>query len=148
MRASNRWLACLIVGILITILSACAPANGAAPRLANTRWRLTAYGEPGSESPVIEGSEVTLHFEAENQASGSGGCNRFEAQYQVSDGRLSFTDLVWTTRACLDEDVEEQEQLYFEALRTAGEFELTEDQLRIWYSDQQGVLNFARVDAP
>ena len=158
MRTRNRGLIYLIIGILILTLSACAPSDGGLPDtgndqpgsetgLANTRWRLVSYGEQGSETQVIEGSEVTLQFEDSNQAGGSGGCNTFGAQYEVLDGRLSFTQIISTEIACTAEGVMEQEQQYFQALQTAGEFELTEGQLTIWYSDGQAVLNFVPMES-
>jgi heat shock protein HslJ len=144
---------------LILTLSACAPSDGALSDtgdnqqpgsetgLANTRWRLVSYGEPGSETQVIEGTEVTLQFEEGNQAGGSGGCNTFGAEYEVLDGSLAFTQIISTEIACTAEGVMEQEQQYFQTLQNAGEFELTNGQLTIRYGDRQGVLNFVPMES-
>jgi heat shock protein HslJ len=143
-----------VVVVLALSLSACAPFGGATPGtgdqqpevdLANTRWRLVSYGEPGSETPVIEGAEPTLEFEEGTQAGGSSGCNSFGAQYQVQGGELSFGEIESTLMACTAEGVMEQEQQYFQALQTAGEFDVTDQQLTIWYGDGQSVLNFVRI---
>jgi heat shock protein HslJ len=144
----------LLVSMLA--LSACAglqdllpetgPPEEPAPTLATTSWELVSYGEPGSEIPVIEETEVTLEFQDDSQAVGYGGCNSFGAQYEVRGGALSFTELITTEIACLQEGVMEQEQAYYDALLNAGEFELAEGQLRIWYQDGQRVLNL--VQAP
>lgn len=154
MKTRNRGLIYLITGILILAMSACTPSDGGLPDtgdnqqpgseagLANTQWSLVSYGQPGSETQVIEGTEVTLQFEAGNQAGGSGSCNTFGAQYEVMDGRLAFTQIISTEIACTIDGVMEQEQQYFQALQTAGEYELTDGQLTIWYGDGQGVLNF------
>lgn len=159
MKTLNTGLVYFLVGVFILTISACAPTNGALPgtgddqepgaetSLLNTRWRLVSYGQPGSETPVIEGTEVTLEFQEGNQAGGSGGCNTFGTQYAVLDGRLSFTEIVSTEIACTAEGVMEQEQQYYQALQTAGEFELTDDQLTIWYGDGQTVLNFVRIES-
>ena len=65
MRTWHRRVVQVMVGLLLVAVSACAPAGGNGPGfdLVGTRWRLTSYGEPGSETPVIEGAEVTLQFQ-------------------------------------------------------------------------------------
>ncbi len=147
MRDLTRASVVVISGVLILALSACALANGDASELEDTRWRLVSYGDPGSQTPVIEETEVTLNFESGGQAGGSGGCNSFGARYQVSDGTISFSEIISTEVYCSPEEVMEQEQQYFEALRTAGDVEVTDDQLRIWYGDGEDVLTFVRSQA-
>ena len=137
------------IGCLILILTACAPVDEPVSPvdLSGTQWRLTSFGEPGSETPVVEETEVTLRFEEEGQAGGSGGCNSFGAQYQISNGEIAFTEIVATEMACPGEGVMEQEMAYFQALRNAETFELTNGELRIWYNDGQGVLNFVSMNS-
>ncbi|RIK39854.1 MAG: hypothetical protein DCC55_16850 [Chloroflexi bacterium] len=141
--------------VLIVILAACAPITvevtptpppetspGTADDLVGTQWTLVSYGIAGAENPVAEGSEVTLSFQADGQAGGSGGCNSYSAPYQAEDGMLTFGEIVSTLMACVDEVVMEQEQQYFQALQTAGQYELAAGQLTIYYDAGQGVLNF------
>lgn len=162
----------LFTGLLVLILAACAaplpdtgaeqtrtapetqgpaatpgltPGPGAEDNLANTQWRLVSFGEPGAEMPVIQATEITLEFEAGGQAVGSGGCNSYGAQYEVLGGALSFDQIIQTEIACTGEGVMEQEQAYFQALQAAGEFELTDGELKIRYDEGQGVLNFTRA---
>jgi heat shock protein HslJ len=165
----NRKIAALIGGLLILVFAACTPQGGPVPNtgatpfpdtaapgpstgtpgpenpLAATRWALVSVGEPGAETPVLQGTEITLEFEEAGQAGGSGGCNSYGAEYEIQDGKLSFDQIVTTEMACLDEGVMEQEQRYYQALQAAGEFELAGDQLKIWFDNRQGVLNFARA---
>jgi hypothetical protein len=47
--------------------------------------------------------------------------------------------------ACSDPAANEQEQKYLSALQTANRYELTENTLRIWYANQQNILNFSRA---
>lgn len=110
--------------------------------LANTRWRLVSFGEPGAETPVVEGSTVTLEFGAGGQVGGSGGCNSYGGQYQVQDSAVSFSEIVSTLMACADERVMQQEQQYLAALQLAGQFELAGQRLTIQYNGGRGVLNF------
>lgn len=143
---------------LFFILPACsqATAGGSTPpsepaepsadtaSLANTQWRLVSFGAPGAETPIIEGSAVTLEFKAEGEAGGSGGCNSYGGQYQVQGDTLLLSEIVSTLMACADEAISQQEQQYFQAMQTIGRFELAGDQLTIWYNNEQGVLNFVR----
>ncbi len=143
----------LLIGALILPLAACAPLSVGNPTtgddrsetsLANTHWRLVSYGRQGSETPVIDGSGLSLQFEEGSQAGGAAGCNTFGAQYEVSDRNLlSMTDIVSTLMACSDEALMEQEAHYLDALRSVKSFELNGESLTIRY--EGGVLNFSRV---
>ena len=129
------------------------PAKSTAPssaenNLANTQWVLVSFGAPDAETPIVEASTITLEFGADGQAGGSGGCNSYGGEYQVQDHTLSFSQINSTLMACADERVMQQEQRYFQALETAGQFELTDDHLAIRYDDGQGVLNFVRATPP
>lgn len=118
---------------------------GPSVQVENTQWTLTSFGLPGDESletPVLTGTTLTLEFQPEGQAVGSGGCNSFGASYKVTDNQISFSKLVSTKIACTDEGVMEQEQKYFDALKNAGTLERADNTLKIWYGDQQGTLNF------
>jgi heat shock protein HslJ len=107
--------------------------------LENTHWSLVSFGPAGAENSLTEGSMITLIL-VDGQAGGFGGCNAYSATYQVEGGSLSFDEITSTLRACTDEQITEQEQQYFEALKTAGSYVLEGNQLRITYSD--GVLVF------
>lgn len=156
MKISKNRLITFLAGFLILIQSSCAAANNEMPdpdssqepssadSLVNTRWRLISYGQPDSENAVLDGTEITLEFVEGNQTGGSGGCNTFGAHYQVAGGEISFSEVISTLLACPNADVTEQEQVYFEALRTANGFDLSDSQLRIWYDNGQRVLNFER----
>jgi heat shock protein HslJ len=113
--------------------------------LAGTQWSLISFREEGAETPVIEGNEPTLQFQEGGQASGTGGCNQFGSQYTVTGSRLNIHEIVTTEMACLEEGVMKQEQRYYQALQSASEFEIADDQLRITYGDGQGELIFNRV---
>ena len=142
------------------ILAACTPiqpvatpagtpvaAAGVEQPLANTQWTLTALGAPGNETPVAAGSAVTLKFESADQAGGSGGCNSYGGTVQVQNHSLSFSRITSTEMACVDANVMQQEQQYFQALQSAGHFELSGDRLTIDYANGQGVLIFTAAAA-
>jgi heat shock protein HslJ len=113
--------------------------------LEGTRWLLAALGEPGAESPVVEGSEVTLEFRSDGQAVGSGGCNSYSSLFQVDGNTIRFEPVISTMMACAQAEVMDQEALFYQALEAASEFELDGDRLAIWYNNGQGVLRFERA---
>lgn len=59
-----------------------------------------SYGEPRAEIPVMAETELTLEFQEDGQARGSGGCNAFGARYEIADGMISFTEIIFTEIAC------------------------------------------------
>jgi heat shock protein HslJ len=145
-------------GMMLLVLASCAPLpkpvpiTGAGQRpqtkseLANTKWMLVTFGEPNAKRPVIKGSTITLEFDSEGQANGSGGCNAYNIQYEVKDNVLAPGEIIHTLTACEQEDIEQQELLYFQALASAGGFALSRDRLTIWYDDGQGTLNFVKTE--
>jgi len=153
MTLSKRTLYYLFMGAMAFLIAGCSPtgltpspgegqATSAPNRLANTQWVLVSFGEQGIEAAPIEGTDLTLEFDEAGQAAGSAGCNTFGAQYNVQNGQISFDQIVTTEIACTAEGVMAQEQRYYDALQSAGEYELNADQLKIYYEDGQGVLNF------
>jgi heat shock protein HslJ len=153
------WKKYLLFGLVFLLLTACT-SLGSIPitgdeatskpisRLSNTKWRLVSFGWPGAElqaaaTPVIESSTITLEFDADGQAGGFGGCNHYSVEYVVQENMLSFGEITRTLIAC-EEGIGQQEKRYFQALETAGEYELAEDHLVIWYSNGQGVLYFVK----
>lgn len=123
-----------------------APPRAAPPsaegRLANTQWRLASFGESGTESPVVEGTTITLKFGADGRAGGSGGCNSYGGEYRESGDTLSFAQIISTKRACLEESANRQEQRYFAALESAGRFKLSDNGLTVFHGDGRSALNF------
>lgn len=147
-----------LTGLLMIVLSACSPAEGIIPgtggtqppggetSLANTSWRLVSFGEEGAETPVQEGTEITLIFDDAGEVGGSGGCNTYGGVYEVFDSSISVDQIVQTLMACTTEGVTEQETAYLDALENAGEFERSGNQLTIWYNDGQRVMIFEPME--
>ena len=105
-------------------------------------WRLISLGPAGSETPVVAGTTVTLRFAEDNRASGSTGCNSYSGSYQVRGDNISFSRLVSTRRACLDQNANEQEQRFLSTLGAANRFRLTRGRLTILSDRGRSVLNF------
>ncbi len=105
-------------------------------------WRLVSLGPAGSEAPVVVGTTVTLKFGEDNRASGSTGCNSFSGTYQVRGDNISFSRLVSTRRACLDQNANEQEQRFLSTLGAANRFRLSKGRLTILSDRGRSALNF------
>lgn len=140
--------------LLTVILTACMPSvleqatatsDGNQASLSNTEWSLESFGEPGMESPVIDGSTITLKFDGNGQVAGQSGCNSYGGPYIIQSGALRFREVISTLVACEDQVVNDQEQEYLNALRTAGRFNMSDDRLVIWYENDRRVLNFTRA---
>ena len=152
------------MGALIVVLAACAPLRTQTPTaegtdiprvtaenpvtgtgLGNTQWMLVSFNEGGIQIPVISGKNAALAFQENGQAGGSGGCNTFSAQYQAENGTISFGPITSTEMACTPEGVTAQEQRFFGALQSAGQYESVGNTLTIWYADGQNALIFSRA---
>lgn len=125
-----------------------AAPSSAQGRLTNTQWRLASFGEAGAESPVVEGTAVTLKFGADGRAGGSGGCNSYGGEYREQGENLSFDRIISTKRACLEQSANRQEQRYFAALESASMFKLSDNRLTVVHGDGRSALNFVSDPPP
>ncbi|MFW5691646.1 MAG: META domain-containing protein, partial [Chloroflexota bacterium] len=110
--------------------------------LAETSWQLETLGG----AAVIEGTTITLNFNAGDGVSGSGGCNTYAGSYSADDAQISFSQVETTERACLAEGVMQQEQAFYQALTTATRFDLRDDSLTIRYGDGDALV-FSRANS-
>ena len=135
---------------IILLISTCnllaaqtpASSSSAESKSANTQWRLASFGASGTESPVIEGTTITLKFGADGRGGGSGGCNSYGGEYRERGDNLSFGQIISTKRACLEQSANQQEQRYFAALESASKFKISDNRLTIFHGDGRSVLNF------
>jgi heat shock protein HslJ len=116
--------------------------------LTGTEWRLVSLGPAGAETDVIPGTTVTLKFGEDGRASGSTGCNSYSGTYQVRGDTVSFSRLISTRRACLDQNANQQEQRFLSALEAANRFRLSTNRLTILSDRGRSVLNFVSNSAP
>ena len=113
----DKRLSSLMIGLLLLVFTACIPQPGSIPNtgedqtpeahssLANTKWRLVSFGEMGVETAVVEGSSITLEFDGEGQADGSGGCNSYSAQYEIQGETLPLGPVTSTLMVCEQEEL-------------------------------------------
>ena len=116
-RLTERWLELLDADGAIT-----ATFVAQSQALAGTKWRVTGINNgKNAVASVVADTNVTLVFSADGQASGSAGCNAFNARYEITDGGLKVLAPIATTRKmCRAPGVMEQEQSFLKALEAAS----------------------------
>lgn len=114
-----------------------------------THWRLVEMA--GESIPRPSGSAAAPHlvFQSEEaRVTGSGGCNRFLADYewQSQSGRLRLGQLVSNISLCLQSSG--LETRYFEALLAVRGFRQDGTQLLLRGADGESLLRFEAVELP
>jgi heat shock protein HslJ len=89
--------------------------------------------------PILPGSYPTLVFDADG-VGGNGSCNTFGGDFQVSNGKLTISQVFSTMMYC--ENVMDQEAAYLSALQEAAEFRIQGGNLQILNADGQVTLIF------
>ncbi len=117
-----------------------APANP----LEGTDWELlNRYDGVGAMVPVLEGSEVTLAFEAGLRINGSAGCNTYNGPYQLQGSQLEFSELIITQLTCgTPPGVMGQEAAYLSLLQSVSTYQLQANNLRMFDSGGKLILEF------
>ncbi len=110
--------------------------------LAGTAWVLESFTTGDVVTSVVAPGSITLAFQPDGQAGGSGGCNSYGGPYQADAGSLTFGDIVSTLMACAEPDLMGQEAQYYTALQNASAYSLDGDVLTITHTG--GTLTFAR----
>lgn len=106
-----------------------------------TVWALASIASPGTDavSSVLAGTEITATF-TEGTISGSGGCNDYNATYELDGVSLSIGPIGATQKAC-GTAVDNQEQAYFAALEATVSWAIEGNQLTL--TDDQGQMLLA-----
>ncbi len=100
--------------------------------LAGTRWTVTNFNNGGAVVGLVEGSTITMDFDATGRVQGKAGCNNFFANYQAG-GNVLTIDRPGSTNLFCDspEGVMQQEQQFLAALNSAATFQISGAQLQI-----------------
>lgn len=108
--------------------------NQSVKPLEGTEWQLAAWSEPLSftEKPV------TLSF-SQKGLTGSTGCNRYQASYQITEDTLTLSPIA-TTRIACPEPLINQESAFLKALEGTKLYAITaQNQLQIAYKTKKGL---------
>jgi heat shock protein HslJ len=100
-------------------------------RLVGASWSLAML----QGAPVMPDSTITARFNADGAVSGSSGCNRYRAAYQIDGASMTIGAAAGTLMAC-PPPLMEQERAYLSALQATVAFEINADTLTL--KDQAG----------
>lgn len=126
----------IVIMLLMFTVIGLATCSAPGSMLEDTKWFLRSYGEQDDLKAIIEGTEITATFNsAEDEASGSGGCNTYFARYEVKGSKLSIFEMAFTEMACISpEGIMEQEQVFLSLLHNAQSFQADDTTLTIFCS--------------
>ena len=127
--------------------------------LFKSNWVLQSLMIDSHEITFSEPRKVTILFDENGEVGGSGGCNTFFGEYQISGeyqmkspgiegegiigagGSLSFGVIATTEMACIEsEDIIEQEAQFYSALNKVSSFQLIFSSLILSSQDEQTIL--------
>jgi len=110
--------------------------------LFGSKWRLMDIGGVAVKTtkPYIQLDEAARRF------SGDGGCNRMSGMVEVSGRTVTFSRIISTRRACVDQEVQQTENDFMAGLERASSFYIRGDVMRL-YAKGIAILTF-KTDAP
>jgi heat shock protein HslJ len=115
--------------------------------LTHTHWRLLSFDTAAASTLPLAAAPITLSFTEEegfHRLNGSGGCNRYFADYEIAGDHLHVGPIGATRMMCPDPDQMAQEARYCQALEAAERFERQNGELIISYTG--GTLRFVAAD--
>ncbi|HAC64347.1 MAG TPA: hypothetical protein DCF68_12600 [Cyanothece sp. UBA12306] len=102
--------------------------------LEGTEWQLAVW----SESLSLGDKPITLAF-SDKAISGSTGCNRYQAGYQITEDSLTFSPIASTRMACTDV-LMNQESTFLKVLEGSKLYTINnQNQLQIAYKTKKGL---------
>jgi len=114
-----------------------------ADALMATRWRVTTMlGQPAPQSPP-----ATLTFNAEDRVSGNTGCNRYGANYRLTEDTLRISQGMSTKMACASPQ-SELEQDFNRALAETRHFAIDANGHLTLSSEAEVLMIAVPMDAP
>jgi heat shock protein HslJ len=118
------------------------------PQLDGTGWTLTGYVHNGTPMQVVSGTTITLDFSVDGRITGSAGCNRYFATYEVKGTAISIGQAGSTEMYCITPGVMEQESAYLTLLGQAKTIIVEGDHLTLSDGGGTTILTFAKTVPP
>ncbi len=116
------------LGLLVIILSVCGQAQN--NELADTSWLLQSYGPAKAQQNVLPNKAISLEI-GETNVGGSGGCNGYGGIVIVHGNTFRLKEIESTTVGCIDSNIMQQEERYFDILLRVTTFENTDTTLTL-----------------
>jgi heat shock protein HslJ len=114
--------------ILMFLLAGCSVLTNGASASLDGDWRLQAGTNQGQPVPIVAGSPINLKIDGA-QAGGTAACNHYGGQIHVAGSNVSFSEMIQTEMACLDDQVMASETAYMTALPKVTTAERSDDAL-------------------
>ena len=110
-------------------------------------WFLVSFDDQGNKKKVIANTQTTIQFSTE-RLSGSAGCNRYFADYQLKNRYdLTIERIVATEMACPDPvGIMQQEDTYLQLLSRAKAYYIRDGQLTLYNEDKVTILIFQQQE--
>lgn len=116
------------------------------PSIEDISWELEAYGDKGSLEAMVEDTDITAEFKkSEGRVVGTGGCNSYFVEYEINNDELTIVPPIGATMMlCFPQPIMNQEQEYFDLLKTGETFRVEDDRLIISCSDDKELVFIAQ----
>lgn len=121
--------------------------GGNTDALAGSKWQPTSINGATLVNASAQPKPVTLEFGMAGEVNGWGGCNSYGGTYQTQADTLTFSPLISTKMACVDEGLMQQETQYFQILQNASHYSLAPEQLTVT-GQGQDTLVFTNASVP
>ncbi|CUJ85742.1 heat-inducible protein [Ruegeria denitrificans] len=109
--------------------------------LDDTQWTAAAL----NGTPIEAERRPEINFAQDGAFSGSGGCNRFNGQADISGATIAFPDNMAATLMACPPALEEVERQFFQALQSATTYAVEGDALAFLDAAGEPVVKFVRT---
>jgi heat shock protein HslJ len=109
-------------------------------------WILYNWLRNGQERAIITDTKITVYFnEKDKTFNGNSGCNQYSGTYKLDGLTLTINDNIAMTEMYCNAEKDEQERLYLDDLKQAGNFVLDHGHLKMYCG--QSIMQFQREGA-
>lgn len=110
---------------------------GGGSGMAGLEWRPVSIGDAAIDADTA----MFVRFAVDGSVNGNGGCNNFFGTLESTDDGVAIGELGATRMACPPE-IMDQEQAFMQALQGATSFDIGDDSLRMFNSDNVLLAEF------